>query len=471
MREEEEIVDPLLTIKQHYTLPFEPHDYQEKALDEMLILECSLLRFKVGLGKTLAATLAALYWSIEEGVEQIVVLCPPILLDQWHAFLKQVKGIPDICLYRGTPKQKAEMDIENSSVILVSYNIFRDKRYYPRFKKMATKSKLCIIGDELSLKDLKSQTYKKLKEIVYRKMKVKLDDKPYHKLVALNATPLSDLMHVYNWCALFVPGVYGSKRLFEHVHVKKQDHWGNVEEWDNEKMMKENMELFSVDTDKTIKLPPLIESVVPYTLSDKHMKLYNDVKEECLSALPDDKIELAMRSMFSTLQRLVLVPREFGLDIDSPVLEYIHGYIDQMSPEDGLLIYTRHRIVSEIIGREIPDCAIIYGGVSKGKREKAFADLASGRVRRLAGNMDSLGVGLNLQMLNHIIYVELPFRDDKLTQSTGRVHRQGQNETCFSNFPLAKGTLQERIFDRMLKNGEDIDKVLKTKSQIKEFLS
>ena len=87
------------------------------------------------------------------------------------------------------------------------------------------------------------------------------------------------------------------------------------------------------------------------------------------------------------------------------------------------------------------------------------------------GNLQSLGHGLNLQMLNHIVYVELPFRSDLLTQSTGRVHRQGQTETCFANFPLAKGTIQHQIYHKLLKNKEDLSLVMKTKDSAREFLS
>lgn len=456
-------------LKKHFTFPFDPHDFQEMALAEITMRDCGLLKFKVGLGKTFTSILAALYYSLEAGIEQILILCPPILLDQWYDFLNTITGIPDICLYRGTPGERSLMDLEDS-VILVSYNIFRGKNDHKKFIQMAKKRNLCIIADELSLKSLKSQTYRKIKQLLYRKLRITTGDRPFHKLIALNATPLSDLSQVYNWCSLFAPGLYGSKRLFELAHVAKQDHWGNVTEWINEDVMGRNMGLFSVDTDKDVKLPPLVETVVPYELSIPHRKLYWEVEQAELDNLPEEKIELALNSMFSTLQRLVLVPSEFGLDIVSPVMEFIDGYLDQLG-DDGILIYTRHVIVSEMIAKLVPDCAAIYGGVSKAVRETAFNDLKSGKIKRLVGNIESLGTGLNLQMLNHVIFVELPFRDDKLTQSIGRLHRQGQQNTCFASYPMAKSTLQYQIYYKLLKNQEDLSRVLKTKRDVKAFLS
>ena len=124
-----------------------------------------------------------------------------------------------------------------------------------------------------------------------------------------------------------------------------------------------------------------------------------------------------------------------------------------------------------MLAEAVPNSVAIYGDISQPAREKAFDKLKSGECNRLVGNLQSLGHGLNLQMLNHIVYVELPFRSDLLTQSTGRVHRQGQTETCFANFPLAKGTIQHQIYHKLLKNKEDLSLVMKTKDSAREFLS
>ncbi len=455
-------------LNKHFTFPFKPHGFQVKAMKDMQGRNCSLLRFAIGLGKTVTSTMTALSYSLDEGVEQIIIMCPPILMDQWYEFLQQVEGIPSVCMYRGTIKERMAMDL-GDSIILVSYNIFRGPHDHARFVKLGKKRKLCVIADELSLKNIGSKTYRKLKMLLYRKMRVGLEDRPAHKLIALNATPISDLTQVYNWCGMFVPGVYRSLRLFKNAHVADEDMWGNATAWKNEPLMKRNMDLFTVNTSKAVKLPPLVETEIPYSLSKNHMKLYKEVKESCLDALPEDKIELAINSMFSTLQRLILVPHEFGLKIKSPILEFLDGYLEQLGDE-GVLIYTRHVIVSKMLAQQIPDNVAIYGGVMKELRKKAFDNLQLGRVKRLVGNLDSLGVGLNLQMLNHIVFAELPFRADRFEQSIGRIYRQGQTGSCFINIPLAKDTLQEGIYYKLLKNKQDIGKVIKSKSAAIDFL-
>lgn len=461
-------------ISEHFTFPFKLHDFQEEAVEAIIRRKCTLLKFPVGLGKTACATNAALRLSLDEGVEQILIICPPVLIDQWGEWLLSIGGIPDVLLYRGTPTERAAMSLD-AAAIVVSYNIFRGTKKltvdHQRFQKLAKTRKLCVIADELSLKALRSETYQKLRMLIYGKLRVYAQDISAHYLIALNATPLSSLDHVFNWLAMMSPGVYDSRREFDFTHVRTQDHWGTTIKWKNTDLLDKNFSIITVDTDKEVKLPPIVKTVIPYTLTKKHLKLYEEVKEAELANLPKDKIELAINSMFSTLQRLVLIPEEFGLNIRSPVLDFIEGYLDQMQPEDGVLIYTRHKIVSKLLAEKVPDCVAVYGDVPGHERDRAFEQLKSGECKRLVGNLQSLGVGLNLQILNHVIYIELPFRDDQLIQTTGRVHRQGQESTCHINFPIAKNTIQYSIYHKLLKNKEDLSVIMKTKEKAREFLA
>lgn len=458
-------------VKAEFDFPFSPHVYQAEALEELEPMPASLLRFRVGYGKTVVSTIFALNTAISGGVEQILVLCPPILLDQWAEWLSEVGGIPSVDIYRGTPKQRKKMDIESASIILMSYNIFRGDRDFTRIEKMLKSSKFCIIADELSLKSLTSSTYKKLKKVMYRKMRLTIEDEPFHRLIALNATPISDPSQVYNWCAMMTPGVYRSYQQFKNIHAGPEDHWGKVLTWHEEELMADNMAAFTVDTDTELVLPKLVEIKTPYALTPAHKALYEEVLNECLDNLPPDKIELAANSMFSTLQRLVLTPAEYGLDIKPPILDYLEGVLDQCDEDDGILIYTRHVSVSKLLAEKIPNSVAIYGGVSQKYRQEAFAALKAGEIRRLIGNMDSLDKGMNLQMLNRTICAEIPFKDDKLTQMIGRTHRQGQSKNCFVHYPLAIGTIQQKIFQKCLVNGEGIGRIMRDKNSIREFLS
>ena len=483
-------------VEKEFKFPFEFHKFQEKSVSDAVRKDCVLLRHSVGLGKSAIGLSVALWCSIEEDVEQIWIVAPPILADQWYEFVKEVQGIDSVVIYRGTPEERLAMPL-NESVIIMSTNIFRGRnpkprkkgeenkkvikpdKDWPKLKKIGENLKLAIIFDELSLKSLSSRTYRKLKKFLYGKMRLNLNDPCRHKLIALNATPISDPSQSYNWSALMTPGVYGSKRLFDIVHVEKQDHWGHVEEWKNQDLMKENLDLFSVEAPKgVIDLPEIVYNVVPYQLSSKHGELYREVAKAQFDALPPDKIELAVNSMFSTLQRLILVPDEFGLKVRPPILDYIDGYLDQIGDEQ-VIIFTRHVLVSKMLHEYLnnkPDrlfgnkAVAIYGGVNKKTRDEAFRKLKSGEAKQLVANIDSVGHGLNLQFMYRILFAELPFRSDRFEQTVGRVHRQGQRKTCFVDIPVVKDSIQEHIYHKLLKNDEDMSMIFKDKKKLSEFL-
>ena len=466
--------NPTEIVLKEYTLPHVPHKYQEDMVEDAVNKYCCVLTAGVGYGKSLVSLTIALHHSIISDVEQILVIVPPVLIPQTEELFKSVPEIPDVCVYQGTPKERAAMDL-NDSVIIMSNAIFRRKKDFARVQKMARERKLCILVDEISIKSLKSQTYRKLKLLTYGKMRVGLADNPLHILIGMNATLISDLSQIYNALALFRPGVYQSKRQFWGIHCAAEDQWGTCTKWDNTDLMADNLRLLEVDAPEgVIDLPPIIYTKVDYSLKPKHRKLYNDIKTAKFDnldySLPPAALEKMVDAMFSTLQRLTILPDEYGLDIRPPIFDWLDSYLDQIGSEQ-FIIYTRHIAVTERILEYLGDKVVgVYGRVNPKKKKEALARLESFDVQGCVGNMDSLGVGLNLFFLQRAIFLEIPFREDKWTQCVGRVYRQGQLKTSFFHIPIAKGTVQRRIYRKLLNNSDDLSKIYRNKEKLRDFI-
>lgn len=422
---------------------------------------------KVGLGKSSIAMAFALMQSLLGGVEQILALMPPILIDQFADFVKQIGGIDKPLIYRGTPAQRGKMMLDRYPIVIMSYNIFRSDA--DKIKKWAGKNKLCIIADELSLKS-SNKTYKCLKELIYGKLKINpAIDAPRHKFCALNATPVSDRGQVYWWCSIFNPSKYISKKLFDITHAGKVDHWGNVISWHNTELMDEAFNSFCVESRNVdLELPEGTYIEQPYQLEKKHAELYRDIADAEFQKLPEDMVELAIEAFFSTLQRVILTPKDYGLDIRSPILDIIDSKLDQMNEEDRLIIYTRHVSVSKMLAENYKQAVAVFGGVSK-KEEKITA-FKSGEAQIMIANMDSLSKGANLQVANHTLFAELPFRSDMFLQCCGRTLRQGQKRACSFHIPLAAGTIQRQIYKRLLDNDADLLNFNRGKSALRDFI-
>ena len=60
-------------------------------------------------------------------------------------------------------------------------------------------------------------------------------------------------------------------------------------------------------------------------------------------------------------------------------------------------------------------------------------------------------MGLNLQQANKIIYFSLPLSSELFEQSKKRIHRIGQNKTCFYYYMICTGSIEEKIYKNLLK--------------------
>ena len=374
-------------------------------------------------------------------------------------------------VYRGSPAERKKMDLHSQPVVIMSYNIFRSD--FERIQAWGRQRKLFIIGDELSLKSA-SQTFKKFKLLLYRTQRLRepLKAKSYHRFCALNATPISDRKQIYWWSAIFDPSIYPTLRWFESKHAGRKDHWGNVVEWQYESLMDDNFDSFSVlPKDVQHELPESVFTQVPYQLEPAHLRAYTALAKGLFEELPEEVTIDMVEALFSNLQKMVLCPQEFGVNATPPIFEIINQYRDQIAEEDKLIVYTRHVAVSRMLTQQYPDAVAVFGGVSTGKKRDNIRRFKAGEAEMMIANLDSLSKGQNLQVANHTIFAELPFRSDVMTQACGRTARQGQTKsTCFFLLPLAKGTIQIDIYKKLLANDIDLQKFNRNKKTLAEFI-
>jgi SNF2 family DNA or RNA helicase len=55
-------------------------------------------------------------------------------------------------------------------------------------------------------------------------------------------------------------------------------------------------------------------------------------------------------------------------------------------------------------------------------------------------------MGLNLQKANRIVYYTPPLSSELFEQSKKRIHRIGQNRTCFYYYLTCRSSVEERIY-------------------------
>lgn len=68
-------------------------------------------------------------------------------------------------------------------------------------------------------------------------------------------------------------------------------------------------------------------------------------------------------------------------------------------------------------------------------------------------------MGLNLQKANKIVYFTLPVRSELFEQSKKRIHRIGQNGTCYYYTLICRGTIEEKIMQTLKERRDYTDRL------------
>ena len=77
-------------------------------------------------------------------------------------------------------------------------------------------------------------------------------------------------------------------------------------------------------------------------------------------------------------------------------------------------------------------------------------------VQYQAGSM-----GLNLQKANKIVYFTLTDKSELFEQSKKRIHRIGQEQTCFYYLMICKNSIEEAVYETLLKRKDFNDELFK----------
>lgn len=129
------------------------------------------------------------------------------------------------------------------------------------------------------------------------------------------------------------------------------------------------------------------------------------------------------------------------------------------STEDRLIVFynfvSEFEILKTILDRPIS----IVNGQTKDLTEYENSENSVTLIQYQAGSM-----GLNLQKANKIVYFTLPLASELFEQSKKRIHRIGQERTCFYYYLMCRNSIEEKIFktlkmrrdytERLFENGE-----------------
>ena len=466
------IVDYVLS---EYELPWPLRSHQVSTINELGQYDASGCYLDVGTGKTVVSTMLALYFGLRGDIDQVIVIMPPILLRQWHNWIKTFPEL-SVTVYQGPPAKRKAMSLQND-VILVSLGIFKND--FVRISKELGNANMFVIVDEAAkIRRISTQNYKAVRDFLGM-------GKKYFSL--LTGTPINNPTHCYPYIKLLVPSAYRDWSQFVLHHVTANDVYGEACKFKNLDRLAENMAYYSVriEADDVLDLPEITYDPLVYDLDPKHKRLYDKLVMDLLLTLDDGRLIDGTTSnrLYHAVQELILRPAEFGGGTTQPAgFRVLENMIDEAGVLENrgekLIVYCHHKSANQALtdfANRIKGVNAVqaYGGQSPNKNlnnVQRFLDDPS--VNTLIANPGSVGIGLNLQgVCRAMLFLELPITANDFVQAIGRIKREGQMRKCLIRLAIAAGTIQEHLAPRVVKKEDVVQKIMPTKETIRRALT
>lgn len=437
---------------------FQPHGYQQHAIDQILGQNEKGLFLDMGLGKT-AVTLTAIADLLDRfEVRRVLVVAPlrvarMVWTDEaakWDhlSWLKLVRVLGDVKQRLAALGKKADIYLINRENIpwLVSL-------YKPHYERWPFDM---VVLDELS--SFKNPTGVRVKAL--RRVR------PYVKrIVGLTGTP-TPKGYIDLWAQVFLldQGVrLGTKftgfreRYFEPDKRNREVVWswkpreGATDYIDN----RISDLCFAMSGADWLQLPERIDNVVFSDMPPEAWKAYTKMEEQLTTQVQQQDITAG--SFAVAMNKLLQMANGAVYDEESAVF-CLHNYkiealLELIEASDGhpvLVFYSfRHDIdrVLEALQKARIRAELIENGAGVEGQIKRWN---KGEIPVLLAHPASAGHGLNLQAGgNTIIWFGLPWSLELYQQANARLYRQGQQEKVIIHHLLARGTVEENVLQAL----------------------
>lgn len=396
------------------------YPHQKEGLKQVENLNHVAFYWDMGLGKTFVGAEKL----IQLGSKINLVICQKSKIQDWIDHFIDVCKIPYI--YNLTNKQELNEFLSNYreyKIGIINYDlVFRR----PELKQLKD---FTLLLDESSL--IQHETAKRSKFIL------KLSPK---NVILLSGTPTGG-KYENLWSQLHLLGWKISKDMFYNQYINY--HWDDsngfplmvIDGYKNEERLKRKMRDHGcqfLKTEGVFDLPEQIHQSINIPVSKEYKKFHKD------SIITINDQELVGDT---TLTKMLYERQLCGQYCD----DKLDAFADLInSTNDRLIVFYNfneelHKLrkIAEECGREI---GFVNGS---GRSMYAYEECTDGIlfIQYQAGAM-----GLNLQKANKIVYFTPPLSSELFEQSKKRIHRIGQNKTCFYYYLTCKGSIEEKIY-------------------------
>ena len=433
-----------------------------------------ILGDEMGLGKTLQAISFMTSQIVEKnlGSSPILVICPTSLVYNWiNEIEKFAPYLKTLAISGGKNDRALQMEsILEYDVIITSYPLLR--RDIDFYADITFKS--CFIDEAQHIKNPNSQSARCVKEI---KSPIRF---------ALTGTPIENsLTELWSIFDFIMPGYLKNHSRFDKKYevpiIKDKD----------QKAMKELTKLIKpfilrrYKKDVVKELPPKIEHKVVVEMTELQKKIYasyvNSYKEEIREEIKQNglnKSKIKILSLLTRLRQICCDPSSFIDDYtgDSGKLLALEEILeDAISSNHRILLFSQFTTVLNHIKTRLDKRSIKYmyldGNIPSIRRVDMVNDFNTGDTEVFLISLKAGGTGLNLTGADMVIHFDPWWNPAVEEQAIDRAHRIGQTKTVEVIRLIAKGTIEEKIYDLQENKRQMVQNILDVEQHNEVFLS
>ena len=422
-----------------------------------------ILADEMGLGKTLQA-ISFIASECGEGAvnkKPSLVVAPTSLVYNWKSEIE--KFSPDLkALVISGSKDEREAQrkaIEESDIVITSYPLIR--RDIDEYRDM--KFKYCILDEAQQIKNAASMSAQSVKEI------------KAEAYFALTGTPLENsLMELWSIFDFIMPGY-----LSTHGKFSKDYEVPIVKGKDPEVLKELNKKikpfiLRRLKSEVIKELPPKIEHKVVVEMTEEQKKLYAaylaQVKEEIQDEIKQNGFNRSKIQILSALTRLRQMCCDPSIFVDnfqgeSGKMLALDDIIEE-SIDGGhrILLFSQFTSLLKRIEDRFKSKGIEYmyldGQTKSETRGQLVKEFNEGKGSVFLISLKAGGTGLNLTGADVVIHFDPWWNPAVEAQASDRAHRIGQKKTVEVIKLIARGTIEEKIYDLQEKKKEIIKNVI-----------
>lgn len=401
----------------------------------------------MGLGKTFTGAEK----MMQLGASANLIICQKSKIDDWFEHFARYyiewKDNRPMCIYNLS--KKGELDyffqqyrMDGNCIGIINYELaFRR----PELKQLKD---FTLMLDESSL--IQNEQAKRSKFIL------KLEPK---NVILLSGTPTGGKYEKL-WSQLHLLGWSISKEMFYNHYVDY--HWDDsegfprmvIDGYKNEERLKRKMRAYGchfLKTDEVFDLPEQVHQKIKVPVT----KEYGIFRKDSIVIINGTEL------VGDTTLTKMLYERQLCGQYNKEKLAAFRDLVE--STDDRLIVFYNFNVeLSQLINiaKEYDKPFSVINGDIKTLNVYESRDNSITFIQYQAGAM-----GLNLQEANKIVYFTPPLSSELFEQSKKRIHRIGQDKTCFYYYLTCKNSVEEKIYNT-LKMRKDYTEALFEKEEI-----